>query len=116
MNLQLECRDQANETLVYGNDAAVGLVSPLVDEDYWQYRVMVSERQAVVGFPKYSTIGIGFAIEEDWNVNLKYTNDTDRIWQHIRCNKGDEAIPDEWCIEAIRLIQEAATADRTVTQ
>ena len=115
MNLQLERRDQPNETLLFAEGLA--MVSPINDEDYWTYRVVVGEHQAVVGFPKFSTIGIGFAVEgDDWNINRPYTTDTDVIWQHIRCNKGDEAIPDEWCIEAIQIIQAAATADRQVSQ
>jgi hypothetical protein len=117
VNLRLERRDQANETAVFGSDEGrVAMLAPAVGDDYWSYRVVVSEHQAVVGFPKFTTIGIGFAYEDDENTNLPYTFDTDRIWNHIRCNKGDESIPDEWCIEAIRLIQEAATADRTVSQ
>jgi len=109
--LQLERRGQDNETVVFGDEGQAWL-SPIVGDDYWSYRVVVGERQAILGFPKFTTIGIGFAFEEDENVNLPYTFDTDRIWNHIRCNKGDESILDEWCIEAIRLIQEAATADR----
>jgi hypothetical protein len=112
MELHLERRDQDNKT---GLIPGLVMFSPPIDCDYWSYRVIVGERQAVVGFPKFTTIGIGFAYEEDENTNLPYTSDTTRIWNHIACNKGNEAIPDEWCIEAIRLIQEAATADRTVS-
>ncbi len=87
--------------------------TPAINEDYWSYRVVVGEHQAVVGFPKFFTIGIGFAVEgDDWNVNLPYTSDTDKIWKHIARNKGDESIPDERCVRAIQMIQEAARADR----
>jgi hypothetical protein len=110
MKLQLERRDQPNET----GQAGGGLIAftPPIDEDYWAYRVIVGEHQAVVGFPKFTTIGIGFAVEENWNTNLPYTCETEKIWNHIKQNKGQEDIPDEWCIDAIKLIQQAATEDR----
>lgn len=87
-------------------------LTPPIDEDYWEYRVRLSDTQAIVGFPKFSTIGIGFAQEEDWNTNLPYTCKAEEIFEHIEHNKGDEAISDADCIEAIRLVQQAATEDR----
>jgi hypothetical protein len=110
--LHLERRHQENETL---NVGPVSLM-PFNDEDYWQYRVRLSESQAVLGFPKYSTIGIGFAREEDWNTNLPYTCSTDMIFDHILHNKADERIPDEDVRSAIELIQRAATADRAAVE
>ena len=106
--LRLERKGQENETPVIGGL----MMTPALGEDYWAYRVVVGEHQAVVGFPKFGTIGVGFAVEEDWNTNLPFTCSTDKIWKHIAHNKGDDAIPDEWCIEAIRLVQDAAAADR----
>ena len=108
MPLRLERRDQADETPTIGP----AMFTPALDEDYWAYRVIVGEHQAVIGFPKFTTIGIGFAVEEDWNTNLPYRCETDKIWRHIQCNKGDESIPDAWCIRAIEMIQEAARSDR----
>ena len=112
VRLRLERRDQPDETGALGNEHAVIMFTPPIDEDYWAYRVVVGEHQAVVGFPKFSTIGIGFAVEEDWNTNLPYGCGDDRIYNHIRHNKGDDAIPAEWCLEAIRMIQAAAREDR----
>src|SRR5260221_8530024 len=63
---------------------------------------------AIVGFPKFGTIGIGFAQEEDWNTNLPYTCPTQQIYDHIKHNKKYDEIADDTCVEAIRLIQEAA--------
>jgi hypothetical protein len=109
-DLQLEKRDQADGTVRIGD---VGLMTPSLGEDYWTYRVMLGERQAIVGFPKFVTIGIGFAVEDDdWNTNLPYTCDAVEIFEHIKVNRGDDAISDEDCVAAIRLIQEAARADR----
>jgi len=106
--MELEIRDQENKTAVVGPL----MLTPMVDEDYWQYRVRLTDTQAILGFPKYSTVGIGFAIEEDWNTNLPYTCGTEEIFNHIKHNKSDDAISDEDCIEAIRMIQEAVRADR----
>ena len=91
------------------------MVTPPLGPDYWVLRVKLSEKQAIVGFPKFMTIGIGFAIEEDdWNTNLPFTCATDEIFQHIKKNrvvKGDTTqITDDQCLAAIRLIQEAAPA------
>lgn len=109
--LTLERRDQVDET------PSIGLVmmTPRLGEDYWAYRVRLTDTQAIVGFPKFTTIGIGFAVEEDWNTNLPYTCGTEEIYDHIEHNAGDPAITREMCLAAIALVQEAATADRAVT-
>ena len=110
-DLTLERRSQPNLTGLIGDEGAVIMLTPPIDEDYWEYRVRLSETQAVVGFPKFTTIGIGFAVEEDWNTNLPYFCSTEEIFDHIRHNKGDDAISDADVIEAIRLVQAAATED-----
>ena len=107
--LKLERRDQPDETPVIGG---VIMLTPAIEEDYWAYRVILGEHQAIVGFPKFGTIGIGFAVEEDWNTNLPYTCSTGQIFQHIRHNKGDKRITDANVKRAITLVQVAATADR----
>lgn len=115
VNLTLEIREQGNATPVYlaGDGEVVGMSTPPIDEDYWSFRVRLTPTQAVVGFPKFSTIGIGFAVEDaSWNTNLPYTTETGRIFEHIACNKGDDAISDADVLEAIRMVQEAATASR----
>jgi hypothetical protein len=111
--LVLEVRDQADGTVrLGGGSGTVMMLTPALGEDYWTYRVMLGEQQAVVGFPKFSTTGIGFAVEDDWNTNLPYTCDTEEILGHIAHNKGDESISDEDVREAIRMIQAAAEAHR----
>jgi hypothetical protein len=104
VELKLERKDQPDDTQYVGPIA----LWPNVTDDYWEYRVRLSDRQAIVGFPKFGTIGIGFAVEEDWNTNLPYTTPAERIYAHIKHNKGDDAISDEDCIAAIELIREAA--------
>lgn len=106
--LVVERKSQTDGTNTYGPVS----VTPQLGETYWSYRVLLSERQAIVGFPKFFTIGIGFAIEDaDWNTNLPYTCDAAEIADHISENKGDASIPDKSVIEAIRLIQAAIAED-----
>lgn len=112
MKLTLESKNQRDGTVRLGSPTAMVELTPMVDEDYWTYRVVLSPTQAILGFPKFSTIGIGFAEEEDWNTNLPYTCPAEQIYEHIEHNKGDDAITREDCLAAIRMIQEAATADR----
>ena len=88
-------------------DSTLLVITPPLNEDYWLFRVKLFEDQAIVGFPKFGTIGIGFAQEEDWNTNLPYTCNTQQIYDHIKHNKQYEQITDEQGLEAIRLIQEA---------
>lgn len=104
MELVLETKQQDNETVVIGSIS----LTPAIDEDYWMWRVRLNDKQAIVGFPKFSTVGIGFAVEEDWNTNLPYTCSAEQIYDHIEHNKADDAISRENCLTAIRLIQEAA--------
>lgn len=108
-DLTLERREQADQTPILGG---LIMMTPELGEDYWVYRVVLSDEQAVVGFPKFGTIGIGFAVEEDWNTNFPYRCETEEIFQHIAHNKGDDAISDDDVRAAIELIRDAARADR----
>jgi len=82
------------------------MVTPAVDEDFWMMRVPVSDKQAIVLFPKFGTFGIGFQDEgDDWNTNLPYKEKTQRIYDHIKNNKGDDSISDKTCLDAIRMLQ-----------
>lgn len=83
------------------------LVTPAIDEDYWLFRVPVSDKQAVVGFTKFGLLGIGFQHETDWNKNLPSDCSAEEIYRHISVNKGDDLIPKTRCIQAIRLIKRA---------
>lgn len=103
MDLVLETKTQQDKTV----HAGPMMMTPAIDEDYWLYRVKVSERQAIVGFPKFGLIGIGFAVEEDWNTNLPSTCGTEEIYEHITHNKGDASISRD-DLTAIRMIQDAA--------
>lgn len=84
------------------------LITPPLNEDYWLFRVKLDEEQAVVGFPKFTTIGIGFSKEEDWNTNLPFQCDAEQILNHIRHNLGPRKIKDSILLEAIGMIQKEA--------
>lgn len=81
--------------------------TPPIDENYWALRVKVSKNQAIVAFPKFLTMGIGFQKEADWNTNLPYSCDAEKIFDHIKHNKGSKKIKDEDCITAINIIKTA---------
>lgn len=108
MTLTLEMKPQADETVHIGP----AMLPPPIDGDYWLFRVRLSDKQAIVGFPKFTTIGIGFAVEEDWNTNLPYTCSAKQIYHHIKHNKGDRSISWRDCVKAIIMIQGAAIALR----
>jgi hypothetical protein len=86
-----------------------GMITPTIDDNYWLFRVALSENQAIVCFPKFCTFGIGFEKEtaNGWNSNLPYRCDTEEIYEHIKDNKQEDSISDEDCLEAIRMIQKA---------
>lgn len=111
--MKLEVRVQSDKTPVLASEHATVLVTPPVDENYWAYRVQLTDEQAVIGFPKFTTIGIGFAQEEDWNTNFPYSSPAEQIASHIWHNAGDESITREQVIEAIGLIQQQAILDRS---
>jgi len=83
------------------------LITPPLDEDFWLMRVKVSKNQAIVCFPKFGTVGIGFQKEDnDWNTNLPWCCATDKIWNHIKKNKG-RGPKDADCVEAIKMLQQS---------
>lgn len=88
----------------------IGLMffGPNKDEDYWLFRVQVHDDQYIDAFPKFMTIGIGFAFEDDGNTNLPYNCSTNEIFNNIKKNKRYASISDSVCKQAIRMLQKAA--------
>ena len=110
--LVLERKQQPDTTTVFtGGDVGV-LLTPAIDEDYWLYRVQLTDTQAIVAFPKFGIIGIGFAKEEDWNTNLPSSVAAESIYAHIKHNKGDGSISRKDCIAAINMIRVAIAQDK----
>lgn len=97
---------EANSSFKVGVTTVV--VTPPLDENYWLARVSLTDKQAIVCFPKFGTIGIGFQHEEDWNTNLPYTCEAEEIWNHIKHNKADKRITRAMGLEAIRKLQQVA--------
>lgn len=114
MDLVLETKQQADTTKeVALPSGGTAIFTPEIDEDYWTFRVVVSQDpfQAVVGFPKFGTIGVGFAVEDDdWNTNLPYTVETDKIVDHIWRNRLPLDLSRDTVHEAVLLVQTAAIA------
>lgn len=107
--LKLERKDQQPGGIIGGGSI---MMTPALDENYWSYRVKLTERQAVIGFPKFGVVGIGFAVEAvDWNRNLSSGASAESIAEHIRINKGDDSIDDADVVAAVKLIQEAVLTD-----
>lgn len=101
---------QYNSNVLRYRDLSPGvLITPPIDESFWLMRVPVSDKQAIVCFPKFGVIGIGFQHEEDWNTNLPSSCPAVQIYNHIKHNKGDDSISDASCIQAIELLQQAIT-------
>ena len=62
-------------------------ITPPIDQDFFIARVVLYQDQAICIFPKFFTIGCGFAKEEDWNTNLPIRCDAEEIYAHIEHNK-----------------------------
>jgi hypothetical protein len=82
------------------------MVTPPIEKDFWTHRVKLDNGQAVIGFPKFFTIGIGFAEEQDWNTNLPWSSTAEDIYEHIKHNKKPSKATKATVIKAIKLIQE----------
>jgi hypothetical protein len=84
------------------------MITPRMGEGYWVARIRLHEDQYVQAFPKFFTLGIGFAKEEDdWNTNLPYTCGAEEIASHIWKNRKYDVISKDNLIRAIELLQEA---------
>jgi len=110
--LKLEINDITDQTGAVVCNSNLVLMTPPIGEDYWLYRVKLVKDQSIIGFPKFGCLGVGFAIEEDWNTNLPIDNYDDEkgfetIWNHIKHNKKYPAITKKMGMDAIRLIRQA---------
>ena len=114
LKLEINSALVKDKTLILNAENRQVLITPPLDENYWLYRVKLSKDQAIIGFPKFNQIGIGFALEEDWNTNLPSRCETEEIFNHIKKNKKYDEIKDEDCIRAIKMIKEAVKRFGTI--
>jgi hypothetical protein len=110
MKLELQINSKALNDISRSLEVTGIMITPPIEESFWLFRVPVSEDQAIVGFPKFSVIGVGFQKEDDWNTNLPSGAFAIDIYEHIKHNKGSKSISRGRCIEAILLIQKAVHA------
>lgn len=102
----------SNDTINVGGNKVI-MITPEINEDYWLLRVKLHKNgQSIVGFPKFTVIGIGFSQESDWNTNLPSSCETEKIYNHIRHNKGSKSIKKADCIAAIKMIQDFVTTNK----
>ena len=89
------------------------MMTPPINKDYWVFRIKLTKDQSVIAFPKFSTMGIGFAIEEDWNTNLPYQCKPIEIANHIWVNRKYKSITKKVLVEAIEILIKACTYYKT---
>ena len=107
--LELEFRDKFKSTkTAFAAGNIVIMMTPPLDKDYWIFRIKLLADQALVAFPKFGTIGIGFAIEDDWNTNLPWNCECEEIYNHIKCNKKYKGITKKTCVKAINILKKAS--------
>ncbi len=104
LKLEVNTKDLSNEKVETLKKQGI-LVTPAIDANYWSVRVNIFEDQYIQAFPKFMTMGIGFAIEDDWNTNLPYCSLAEEICSHIWHNRRYVAIKKKRCIKAIEMIQ-----------
>ena len=96
----------SNDTIK--TNGGIIMFTPSINSEYYIMRVVLYKDQALVAFPKFGLIGVGFAIEEgSWNTNLPYQVEAERLYRHIRRNKKYRAITKQTCLEGLKLLQEA---------
>jgi hypothetical protein len=112
--LELEYRNEFKEitSSFQAGNIKVLITSP-INKDYWVFRVKLTKDQSVIAFPKFCTMGIGFAIESDWNTNLPYDCTAKEIADHIWVNKKYKTITKSILIEAIEILIKACTYYKT---
>lgn len=115
MTIEVNSKFQAAGTVFGSAEGAVLSITPPIDAEYFIARVPLFQDQAIQIFPKFMTVGCGFAQEEeDWNTNLPLGCDAEHIYDHIACNKKYSEITRERCLEAIRMLQAWARAQELI--
>lgn len=103
-DLKLRRRAEEDQTQVAPN-LSIGRSG---GDDYWAYRVDLSDKQALIGFPKHGTIGVDFL--HNHGQDLPYSVNPERLadfFSRGRLLGGDETMPRANVIHAIKMIREA---------
>jgi hypothetical protein len=107
--LTLETNPAILKTPAVSLAGGILLMTPKLGADFWHWRVAITDKNAIVGFPKFGVVGCGFQHEaEDWNTNLPVSCASETIWEHIKKNAGDRRITKALAIRAIDMIRTAA--------
>lgn len=114
MKLKLEVNQDFDDNVyrksLLNFDKGLIMITPCLGNEYWIYKVQLSNSQAVIGFPKFGVIGIGVIKEtKGWNTNLPSDTNTAEIYEHIKINKCDKKITKKKCIKAINMIKDYIT-------
>ena len=107
MKLQVQLNSRAVKDATATSHPGIMIMSADVQAN-WIARVPLANGQALLAFPKFGTVGIGFEKEEDWNTNLPCQCSTNEIYNHIAHNKGDKGgtrITKTKCLEAIEALR-----------
>jgi hypothetical protein len=112
---------EVNSRMIKDDPISIGggsiiMITPPINESYWMYRVPLKHGQAIVAFPKFGTIGCGFAKEKDWNTNLPLDCPAEQIYSHIKHNKRFKDISDRECIDAIEALKSFVGSRGTKTK
>lgn len=108
LNLEINGNFKKSNDMIKFSKGTVLFTPQLGTDNSWLFRVQLSKKQSIVGFPKFMLIGIGFSKEKNPNTNLPYTSLSENIFNHIKENKGSRKISDADCITAIKMVSDAA--------
>ena len=109
MKLELEFRNEfkkATDGFKMGKIQI--MMTPPIDEKYWVFRIKLHKDQAVVAFPKFGLMGIGFAQESNWNTNLPSCDSTKSIVDHIWENRKYPQVTYAILTKAVKMLQKAS--------
>jgi len=107
LTLEFNPNNVDKEKVIQLGKGAIVMCSP-GDQENYVFKVHVSEKQAIVAFSKFGSLGVAFLVEdEDGNRNLPSSSTPEKIYDWIYCNKGDDSITDETCLKAIKKIVKA---------
>lgn len=104
-DIQVQLNSRAVKDATVSKIPGLMIMSSDVQEN-WIARVALADGQALIAFPKFGTVGIGFEREKDWNTNLPCSCEAGEIYEHIKHNKGSAKISKAQCLKGIEALRE----------